>query len=70
MKRPACPGPGSNLAPMQRSVTTSAPLPLGSRLRRLLVALLVIANVAVFAMLFYLNGIKEAVVESIETIPP
>ncbi len=55
---------------MQRSVTTSAPLPLGSRLRRLLVALLVIANVAVFAMLFYLNGIKEAVVESIETIPP
>ncbi len=48
---------------------TSAPLSVGSRLRRFLVAMLVIANVGVFAMLFYLNGIKEAVVDSIETIP-
>ena len=54
---------------MQRSIATSAPLSLGSRLRRVLVAMLVIANVAVFAMLFYLNGIRDAVVDSIKTIP-
>ncbi len=66
---PACLYPSSNLAPMQRSIATSAPLSIGSRLRRVLVALLVIANVAVFATLFYLNGIREAVGESIQTIP-
>lgn len=54
---------------MQRSIAASAPVSVGFRLRRVLVAVLVLANVAVFATLLYLNGIRDAVADSIATIP-
>lgn len=53
---------------MQRSVAPSASFSIGIVLRRVFVALLVVANVAVFAVLFYLNGLKTAVDSSIEQI--
>ncbi|MBT8216688.1 MAG: LCP family protein [Acidimicrobiia bacterium] len=54
---------------MQRTVAPSASLSVGLVARRVFVALLVVANVAVFAVLFYLNGLKTAVDTSIEQIP-
>ncbi len=54
---------------MQRTVAPSASLSIGAVLRRTFVALLVVANVVVFAVLFYLNGIKSAIDASIEQIP-
>jgi LCP family protein required for cell wall assembly len=53
---------------MQRTVAPSASLSFGKVLRRGFVALLVAANVVVFAVLFYLNGLKTAVDTSIEQI--
>lgn len=53
---------------MQRSVAPSASFSAGVVLRRVFVALLVAANVVVFAVLFYLNGLKTAVDSSIEQI--
>ncbi|MGI9648767.1 MAG: LCP family protein [Acidimicrobiia bacterium] len=53
---------------MQRTVAPSASLSFGRVLRRGFVALLVAANVVVFAVLFYLNGLKTAVDTSIEQI--
>jgi LCP family protein required for cell wall assembly len=54
---------------MQRTVAPSATLSIGTVLRRTFVTLLVVANVLVFAVLFYLNSIKTAVDKSIEQIP-
>jgi LCP family protein required for cell wall assembly len=54
---------------MQRTAAPSATFSVGIVLRRTFVTLLVVANVFVFAVLFYLNGVKTAVDESIEQIP-
>jgi LCP family protein required for cell wall assembly len=54
---------------MQRTAAPSATFSVGIVLRRTFVTLLVVANVVVFAVLFYLNGIKTAVDASIEQIP-
>ena len=55
---------------MQRSAApSSAPFSIGIAARRILVAVLVLANVAVFAVLFYLNGLKTAIDTNIEQIP-
>jgi len=54
---------------MQRTVAPSASFSIGPVLRRGFVALLVVANVAVFALLLYLNGLKTAVDGSIVQIP-
>ncbi|NNC91724.1 MAG: hypothetical protein HKN80_04470, partial [Acidimicrobiia bacterium] len=54
---------------MQRTAAPSATFSVGIVLRRTFVALLVVANVVVFAVLFYLNGIKTAIDTSIEQIP-
>ncbi len=53
---------------MQRIAAPSASLSVGLILRRVFVALLVVANVVVFAVLFYLNSLKTAVDASIEQI--
>jgi LCP family protein required for cell wall assembly len=53
---------------MQQSAAPSVSLSIGIVLRRTFVALLVVANVAVFAVLFYLNGLKTAVDTEIEQI--
>jgi LCP family protein required for cell wall assembly len=54
---------------MQRTVAPSASFPIGQVVRRVFVTLLVVANVIVFAVLLYLNGLKTAVDASIEQIP-
>ncbi len=54
---------------MQRTVAPSASISIGNVLRRSFVTLLVVANVVVFAVLLYLNGLKTAVDASIEQIP-
>lgn len=54
---------------MQRSAAPSAPFSVGVVAKRVLIGLLVFANVVVFAVLFYLNGIKTAIDTSIEQIP-
>ena len=53
---------------MQQSAAPSAAFSFGTVLRRTFVVLLVAANVIVFAVLFYLNGLKTAVDTSIEQI--
>jgi len=54
---------------MQRSAAPSVPFPIGVVTKRVLIGLLLFANVVVFAVLFYLNGIKDAIDRSIEQIP-
>lgn len=54
---------------MQRTAAPSASIAIGPVFRRVFVALLVVANVAVFAVLLYLNGLKTAVDGSIVQIP-
>lgn len=53
---------------MQRTAASSASFSLSTVLRRVFVALLVVANVIVFAVLFYVNGLKSAIEGSIDQI--
>jgi LCP family protein required for cell wall assembly len=54
---------------MHRAAAAGRATPAGKLVKRGLLALLVVANLAVFAFLFYVNGLRDAVVGSIETIP-